>query len=348
MRVEREFATMRVSLASRIGIGLALALLVVASSPRARAMVPSDELFVQPGRLIDVGGFRLNLRCAGHGTPTVVFDAGLGDWSAAWSTVQPSIASRTRTCSYDRAGNGLSDAGPFPRTSSRIATELQTLLLRAGERPPYVLVGHSFGSLNMRLFADRHLDEVAGIVLVDGSHEDQGKLLGNDGLPEYAHQLATCERLAQRGFPLRTSRADCVGLFFRELPEPLFSRRLNAALVAQALAPKQYAATRSELLCFGTLSADEVRAAKRSYGSIPLRILTATNHRSAALKKSAAFWRHWEATWHALHDTWLPLSTDSKEIMARGSGHYIQFDRPRLVITTIDDVVARVRAEHPS
>ena len=98
-----------------------------------------------PGRLVDIGGMRLHLSCAGEGGPTVVLEAALGASSISWSLVQPGLARLTRVCSYDRAGFGWSDRGPMPRTARRIASELHTLLERARVPAPYLLVGHSFG-----------------------------------------------------------------------------------------------------------------------------------------------------------------------------------------------------------
>ncbi len=302
---------------------------------------PADLAYARPAKLVDVGGFRLNLRCGGTGKPTVVFDAGLSDWSPAWATVQPVIARGTRACSYDRAGNGFSDAGPMPRTSGRIVTELHRLLQRSGERPPFVLVGHSFGSFNVRLYADRYLREVAGIVLVDGSHEDQGSLMDPADALVAAKQFRTCERVGVRS--PESARRICDGLYFRGLPEKRFSSKLNSALERQALVPKQAEATLSELLNFGTVSAVQVRAGRRSFGDIPLRILTATNHRDPSSTKGDGYWNAWETRWRALHDSWLPLSTDATNVIATGSAHYIQFDRTPLVIDAIEDVVARAR-----
>jgi len=121
---------------------------------------------------IDVGGFRLNLRCDGEGSPAVVLDAGAGDNLATWEWVVPGVRKLTRVCAYDRAGLGKSDPGPKPRTSARIVQELRELLLGARVPPPYVLVGHSFGGLNARLFASTNPAEVAGLVLVDATPED--------------------------------------------------------------------------------------------------------------------------------------------------------------------------------
>ncbi|TMD96717.1 MAG: alpha/beta hydrolase, partial [Chloroflexi bacterium] len=129
-----------------------------------------------PGRLIDVGGYRLHLYCTGTGrpgSPTVILDEGQARTSLGWSKVQPGVASFTRVCSYDRAGYGWSDTGPLPRTAGRMVTELHTLLARAGVAGPYVLVGHSYGGLIMQLYTYTYPQQVAGLVLVDSVHADQ-------------------------------------------------------------------------------------------------------------------------------------------------------------------------------
>ena len=120
-----------------------------------------------PGRLINLGTHSLHLQCDGEGAPSVIFDAALGASSLSWSLVQPAVARVTRACAYDRAGFGWSERGPLPRTAGRIADELHELLTRAGVHPPYLLVGHSFGGLVMRIFASRHADDVGGLVLIE-------------------------------------------------------------------------------------------------------------------------------------------------------------------------------------
>ena len=121
---------------------------------------------------VDVGGFKLNLRCVGQGSPVVVLDSGAGDTLATWDWVVPDVKRFARVCAYDRAGLGKSAPGPKPRTSERMAEELHNLLRRAGVLPPYVLVGHSLGGLNVRTYAVRHPDDLAGLVLVDATPED--------------------------------------------------------------------------------------------------------------------------------------------------------------------------------
>ena len=116
---------------------------------------------------IDVGGHKLRLKIAGTGTPTVVLEYGLGGSINDWNDVFPEVARFTRVVAYDRAGYGKSEPGPEPRSQTRIATELHTLLQRAQIAPPYILVGHSLGGANIRAFAYLFKDEVAGLVFVD-------------------------------------------------------------------------------------------------------------------------------------------------------------------------------------
>ena len=131
---------------------------------------PLDEM-------IDVGGYRLHINCAGNPTkssPTVVMDAGGYDSSETWSKVQPEIAKFARVCVYDRAGLGKSERQPNPSYPSlEVVKDLHTLLVNAHIVPPLVLVGHSFGGMNVRLYASQFPQEVVGMVLVDSVHEDE-------------------------------------------------------------------------------------------------------------------------------------------------------------------------------
>ena len=107
-----------------------------------------------PGQLVDVGGYKMHIDCTGQGSPTVILESGLGDTYISWHKVQPQIAQFARVCSYDRAGLGYSDSSPRPRTSRIFAEELHTLLHNAGiSGPPYILVGHSMGGFDVRLYA---------------------------------------------------------------------------------------------------------------------------------------------------------------------------------------------------
>lgn len=127
-------------------------------------------------KLVDIGGRRLFIKCSGEarrGLPIVVMDAGMANTSDAWSLVQLKVAQFARACSYDRAGMGRSDSAPQTHASQDIVNDLHTLLAKAEINPPYVLVGHSLGGMNARLYASQYPKEVVGMVLVDSTHEDE-------------------------------------------------------------------------------------------------------------------------------------------------------------------------------
>ena len=117
--------------------------------------------------LYDIGGQSLYLECVGQGKPTIVMDAGSGGDHRTWEQVVPEVSGANQTCTYDRANIGASDRTPKPRSSADVVTDLHRLLEVAGVSAPYVLVGHSFGGISMRLYAATYPDAVVGVVLVD-------------------------------------------------------------------------------------------------------------------------------------------------------------------------------------
>src|SRR5256714_11819616 len=146
-----------------------------------------------PGQLIDVGGHRLYLHCAGSGSPTVVLESGAGESSAYWGWIAPAVARDTRVCVYDRAGRGLSEAAPSPQDGIGAATDLHTLLGRAHVAAPYVLVGHSSGGPYVQIFATRYRDQVAGMVLLDG--QPPNVLTKLPGFPAFLNTYRTASAL---------------------------------------------------------------------------------------------------------------------------------------------------------
>ena len=135
-----------------------------------------------PGRLVTVNGRTLHLHCTGNGGPTVLLEAGAGQFSTVWAEIQSRVSDFSRVCSYDRAGMGWSSRAPDGAyDGASVVRDLSALLHAAGEKPPYVLVGHSFGGIYARMFAERYPDSVAGMVLLDSAHEDQFMVVGRMG-----------------------------------------------------------------------------------------------------------------------------------------------------------------------
>jgi pimeloyl-ACP methyl ester carboxylesterase len=144
-----------------------------ATAPVAAAS-PAAGLYDATGARIDVGGYRLVMRCAGQGRPVVLLDAGGASTLAVWDAVQPAVAQFSTVCAYNRAGLGGSDPRPatLHPTSGQMVTELRALLGAAGIARPVVLVGHSLGGLNALLYARTYPDDVSGLALVDARPPD--------------------------------------------------------------------------------------------------------------------------------------------------------------------------------
>jgi len=144
-----------------------LFLILIGATYQGVATAVDRRQFPHPGRMIDVGGHQLHLQCAGQGTPTVVLEAPATTMSAAWAWVQADVAKTTRVCSYDRAGLGWSESGDAPFSPQNAATELNALLVTAGEHAPFVLAGAEFGAPLATLYAAHYPDDMAALVLVN-------------------------------------------------------------------------------------------------------------------------------------------------------------------------------------
>jgi len=310
--------------------------------------VASDDAYTHAQTLVDVDhGRRLNLYCLGEGSPAVVFDAGLGDTTAKWALVQPAIAEHTRTCSYDRAGLGFSDPAERPGTSASSADDLHRLLRAAHVAPPYIMVGHSLGGMNVRLYADQHLSEVAGMVLVDPSHEDQSSRIWAIAGPgkraewdAYLVDRRTCITSARTGFVPGSEQFKTCTFGHDDYAGPA----INAVLLQmhESVAFQQAVSWEQENVFYA--SADEVRAARRSYGDMPLIVLT----RSPQPKGPDETQVQRDAKtriWEELHDQIAALSTRGVNRTVTDTGHYIQFDQPQVVIHAILEVLDAARAK---
>ena len=144
-----------------------LAIASIGGMYETAARAHDRNAYPAPGTLYDVGGHRLHLNCTGTGSPTVVLEHGLGATSAGWARITTELSQTTRVCTYDRAGQGWSDDVDNPQDGLAIAADLHTLLARADESGPYVLVGHSAGGPYVMTYAAQYPDEVAGMVLLD-------------------------------------------------------------------------------------------------------------------------------------------------------------------------------------
>jgi pimeloyl-ACP methyl ester carboxylesterase len=287
--------------------------------------------FPQEGRLVDVGGFRLNIHCTGTGGPAVILDSGMGIPAMGWDLVQPDVQKFTQVCSYDRAGYGWSDPGPLPRTSRQIAHELHTLLQNAGIPAPYILVGHSFGGFNVRVYCGLYPNEVAGMVLVDSPQEDANALVS-------AKTAAAEERkmkLLARVYPVLLRLGVARWYLTRDAdPTP---DRLYAGLYCLILKPRHIPAMLDEYMYFDRESAEQVRKSG-NLGDRPLIVLTAGDVGPPDPDMSKKDWDAAIAE-HAERQRKLArLSTRGQQIVVEKSGHDIQLERPRVVTKAIRSV----------
>ncbi|MBM4188496.1 MAG: alpha/beta hydrolase [Gemmatimonadetes bacterium] len=326
----------------RIGLGL-LGLIVVAAllgaiaERVARGRAATDH--PPPGRLVDIGGRRLHLDCRGSGTPIVVLEAGLDmNGSLAWAAVHDSIAATTRTCGYSRAGIMWSDPGPQPRHATAVAADLDAALTAAGEAGPYVMVGHSLGGPYISVYTKRFPDKVAGLVFVDASHPDQVARLAEATGKEMEPPLGSLKvlaALAWTGLARAVMPTDTNGA----IPESV--RRATAAYAATSMGPMiAEARAMSETMA----QAGEARA----LGERPLAVLTAAAPLDAAtlaqIEMTAEQGRKFQAIWTALQVEQAGWSSRSEHQIIPDASHYVQRDRPDLVIAAVRRVVEQVRA----
>jgi pimeloyl-ACP methyl ester carboxylesterase len=317
--------------------GLVVLLALAGASYEAIEARVDARRFPETGRLVDVGGYRLKLNCTGVGSPTVVLEAGLGDLSVEWRAVQPEIAKFSRVCSYDRAGYGGSDPGPMPRTSGQIAKELHTLLRNANEAPPYVLVGHSFGGYNVRVFNGRYPNDVAGIVLADATQEDQYELLPKAWKAISVAQLKHCQRQARYALPF-------VGLGIARLMLRARGMDQGSYLILQV----KYLRARASELENIQVSAEQARTVDH-VSEKPLVVLTAAESFDAVLSNglSKQDFDDFQRTWvDDLQMRLARLSTHGRRIVVQGSGHDIPSDRPNSIVNAVNEVRAAAMSPH--
>ena len=304
---------------------LMLGLALVGASYEAIAAGGDAKAYPPPGRLIDVGGYRLHIQCVGTGSPTVVLDAGLGGMSLAWNLVQTEMGQTTQVCAYDRAGMGWSDAGPQPRTPDQIARELHTLLTNAGIPGPYVLVGHSVGGKNVRMFALQYPDQVAGMVLVDARSEYVDAPTSQTGAQD-SHQVSGSE-WSLYGLARQLGLVRLIGAGPWGPPEMSNQTRMEIALLSTG--QRGLDATAAETL---EMTADNAQLhAAPSLGDKPLIVLAAEQSMETIPRWTEA--QHQQAA----------MSTNGRLTVVAGSGHYIQLEHPAVVIDAVQQVVTQAR-----
>jgi pimeloyl-ACP methyl ester carboxylesterase len=321
---------------------VAILLCLAASVPSGADSGPVSNTRVDigppPGRLIDVGGYRLHIHCIGQGTPTVVIDGGAGTWSIFYSAVQKAVASRTRVCTYDRAGLGWSESGPTPRTSGRMVDELHRLLQAAGVAPPVLLVGHSLAGYNVRIYQDRYPEQVGGLVLVDAAHESQWDRLPPEwsaGVKANVRRLREVAEMARRG---QLTEADVEpGAFTRHAPEWRDSH------IAAQLTAKPYLGIALETEAAFD-SAKQVP--RKALGSLPLVVLTARRSFDA-FAASGLDIEPANRVWLELQQSLTTLSSNVVQVFSKHD-HALHGTDPMAIVKAIQKALDMMKAEPTS
>jgi len=293
------------------------------------------QRFLQRGHVVHAGSIRMNIDCSGQGSPTVILESGSGGPSIDWLMVQPEVAKFAHVCSYDRAGYGWSDSGPEPRSSLQIAHELKQLLQASGEKGPYILVGHSMGGYDIRVYTGLFPNDVAGMVLVDASHEDQD-LRAPESIRKWhqVHGKHPGWKKLKYFFQLHLGWSRLTA--DRDAPE-FWSKAFREEEDFLTLPTKHQFAVIDEDQVFSTLSAAQVRRAG-NLGDRPLIVLTATRQDDIPSKIPAKDAQAEEDLWfHELQPELVRLSTHGKQIIV-DSSHEMPTEHPEAVISAIHEV----------
>jgi pimeloyl-ACP methyl ester carboxylesterase len=295
-----------------------------------------SDIGAPPGQMIDVGGRKLHLLCAGSGTPTVILEAGASAFAIDWTLVQRDIARTNRVCSYDRAGMGWS--GGVMGDADSETGDLHKLLSAAGERPPYVLVGASRGGMLIRSFLLDKPSEVVGLVFVDPATEDRMWVMVNGEALLFATLTPQQLQSTLPRQPVRIPRrSPQMGAPFDKLPPELYRVRikLDERLIGsmpESVGPEVVAAHQERERSFlGRLMT--TRSAPHPLGDRPTVVLSRGDERSEGRE--------------GVHQALAQLSTNSRHSVIIGAGHEIHLFEPAAVILAINDVLQAVREKTP-
>jgi len=316
------------------------AALAVSSSFNAISLLRFRHANRPTSGIYTVNGHRMHLNCTGSGGPTLVLDAGLGNDALIWGGVQPQLAKTTRVCSYDRAGFGWSDPVPGPRDADHIAVELHQLLQQANISGPIVLMGHSIAGMYIRDYAARYPDQVAGLIFLDGSTplQDQNpafQAAGETGIPRWA-SIIVMRSVFAAGLPR------VVGSCAR--PMPGFDPHAGD-LLAEDLCHPQYGAVNQELSSFNASGRETAHTGP--FGALPVLILSQDPQQAINLAHGSRQMIDMEKAWGRMQEDLKQLSTRSRRIIARGSSHAVQIDRPDVLISEVPKFIQQIRGSAP-
>jgi pimeloyl-ACP methyl ester carboxylesterase len=311
------------------------------------------ESYARAGTLVQLQtGRKLNIRCFGSGSPTVILAAGAGEQSLTWRSLQTQLARTTRVCAWDRAGFGFSDPSPQIQDVVHTTGDLEAVLTGARIQPPYLFVGHSLGSYETLMFAFRHPHEVIGIVLIDPAAPYQNRRLSKAAPAAYAAidtiqheqiaELKFCINMMEQGPQAKTFTAKCLAQ-----PVPDYPASLNRALNQT----ERNVNARANLLslldnALTEKDSQELDGSWKSLGSLPLIVLTAGEPPPIQLDTAGRAQMHQlQAEWSKMHDEIAALSSHGVNRSVPGATHYIYVERQAVVVDAILEVLGTARAK---
>jgi pimeloyl-ACP methyl ester carboxylesterase len=314
-------------------------LLLVATTLYQAIACRLEDRKAAPGELFDVGGYRLHLYVAGEASPTIILDHSLGGIEGYFLAEE--LAKLARVCIYDRAGYGWSDRSPHPRTSSQIVAELDTLLTQAGIEPPYILVGNSFGSYNVRLYAHRFPEKVIGMVLTDGLHET--------GMLKMSIQLQAVKLFFVSGFLMSTLGSmlgvirllKLCGIFELLKPELRQFPQESLNSVKRSFCRSSHWITMSREMLNLNNSARQVSIAK-PLGTMPVVSIKANSFFKPSLWTVFIPLQGANHLREQMHIDLGNLSTSCLQLQANRSGHFVWIDQPDVIVEAVKIVLDKV------
>lgn len=300
-----------------------------------------DERKYPPvGRMVDVGGYKLHMIEKGKGVPTVILEAGYAGNCLGWSLVQSEVAKFTKVISYDRAGYGWSDGSPLARSNENIVQELLAMLENAGISAPYILVGHSRGGLNVRLFAQKYPNEVAGVILVDTRNENQSgqypESFFDQGYTYYIF-LKSCmagylgyNRLFLNLPKIKKDFLEHIKKY-PDTVQNMFSSQVVTAKFKIAMAQEELYHNQN---CY------QLRLMGGSLHDIPLTVITAGKPFPGTCLSDDV-----NTYWQYYQKELVSKSSQGKQIIAEHSGHDIPYDQPEIIVQAVREMVEEVQGD---
>ncbi|WAH40292.1 alpha/beta hydrolase [Alicyclobacillus fastidiosus] len=275
--------------------------------------------FTPPGQLIDIGSRKMHAIVSGKGSCTVILESGMGGCAVEWCLVQPEVSKFATVVSYDRAGFGWSVQGRKTATCRDYNNDLRRMLQSIGLQPPYVLVGHSFGGMNMQLFASEYPNEVSGLILVDSTHHDRyvpeswneaRRLQYNEALKQY--------RLGYLLSPLGVPRKKRMHIGTRRLPPDQ-----QQAVTALGYRSNSFQAVYQEFLD-SIESGMQLKSMNGLRTDLPVIVISAGKQ---------------DDDWKRQQEGLKGLTKNTKQIVVEDSPHAIHIQRPDVIIGAIKKLI---------